>query len=93
LETFTSDYSAYFNAYASNETILDLAPRWAILQNKGVIVFGTDEKENTILSDIIIHTINAILKAEQLGGWHSISKKDIFDMEYWELEQAKLQKK
>ena len=90
LFTYTQAYEAYFNKYAKDEIMLDTAPRWAVIPNQGVVVFGTDEKENTILSDIISHTIDAILRAKQLGSWHSLDKKDIFAMEYWELEQAKL---
>ncbi len=93
LENFIQGYKQYFFEHAKDETILDLAPRWAIIKNRGVVVFGADEKENQILSDIISHTIRAILKAEKLGGWRSLKRKDIFDMEYWELEQAKLRKK
>ena len=34
----------------------------------------------------------AVLRADKLGGYESISLQDSFDMEYWELEQAKLKK-
>lgn len=90
LSDYTRNYETYFDAYAQQETMLDLAPRWAVIKNRGVVVFGKDDKENTILSDIISHTIHAMLQAEKLGGWFSLDKHDIFDMEYWELEQAKL---
>ncbi len=92
LEDFTNNYTTYFEAYAKDEVMLDLAPRWAIIKNRGVVVFGKDDKENTILTDIISHTIHAMLQAEKLGGWFSLDKHDIFEMEYWELEQAKLKK-
>ena len=92
LEEFTSNYQNYFEAYAKEEIMLDLAPRWAIIKNRGVLVFGKDDKENTILTDIISHTIEAMLRAEQIGGWFSLDKHHIFEMEYWELEQAKLKK-
>ena len=92
LEGFTENYQTYFEAYSKDEIMLDLAPRWAVVKNRGVVVFGKDEKENTILTDIISHSIHAMLQAEKLGGWFSLDKHDIFDMEYWELEQAKLKK-
>jgi NAD(P)-dependent dehydrogenase (short-subunit alcohol dehydrogenase family) len=38
------------------------------------------------------HTIECILRAEKLGGWVALPASDIFDLEYWDLEQAKLQK-
>ncbi len=92
LNSFVNEYKNYFNTYAKDETILDLAPRWAVIKNQGVVVFGKDEKENKILTDIISHTINAMIRAKDLGGWQSLNRKDIFNMEYWELEQAKLKK-
>ncbi len=93
LNLFTQSYKEYFDSYAKNEIMQDLAPRWCAVKNKGVILFGCDEKENLILSDIISHTMTAVLKAQKLGGWKSLHKKDIFAMEYWELEQAKLKSK
>ncbi|MCH9813007.1 MAG: class II aldolase/adducin family protein [Epsilonproteobacteria bacterium] len=90
LEDFVQGYKQYFFEHAKDETMLDLAPRWAVIKNRGVVVFGKDTKETTILTAIISHTINAILKAQKLGGWRSLQRTDIFDMEYWELEQAKL---
>ncbi len=90
---FVDNYKNYFYEFAKDEIILDLSPRWGIIKDMGVVVFAKDEKEEVILYDIISHTITAILKAEKLGGWRSLKRKDIFDMEYWELEQAKLRKK
>ncbi len=93
LKDFESLYKEYFKKYAKDEIMLDVAPRYAIVKNKGVVTFGRDEKENRILKDIVFHTIKAMLKSQNLGGWCSLGQKDIFDMEYWELEQAKLRKK
>ncbi len=90
LKSFTKKYSDYFKRYSNEEIMLDLAPRYAIFKDRGVLVFAEDEKEEIILKDIVLHTIRAMLKAQKHGGWRSLSQKDIFDMEYWELEQAKL---
>jgi NAD(P)-dependent dehydrogenase (short-subunit alcohol dehydrogenase family) len=49
-------------------------------------------EEAKIIADICEHTIKAIQQGEELGGWQSLSQKDLFEMEYWELEQAKLKK-
>ena len=93
LAEFVRDYQNYFNAYANKDHIcLDLAPRYAILRGIGVVALGKDEKESAIIADIVCHTITAILSAEQLGGWTSLSLGQMFEMEYWELEQAKLKK-
>ncbi len=90
---FVKDYKAYFDANASQAHIcLDLAPRYAVVKGVGIVVVGKDEKESRIIGDIVKHTITAILSAEQLGGWGSLTLSQMFEMEYWELEQAKLKK-
>ncbi len=86
-------YKSYFTRHNDgSKTMLDPAPRWGIVKGKGVFVCAKDEKEAKILSDIVSHTIDAMLRAVMLGGWKSLSIADIFAMEYWELEQAKLKK-
>ena len=94
LQQFIDLYKQYFKKHASPDHIcLDLAPRYAIIRDFGAVAFGKDEKEAKIIADIVTHNIKAMLIAEQLGGWKSLSQKDIFAMEYWELEQAKLIKR
>lgn len=93
IERFAREYQTYFDANASAEHIcLDLAPRYAVIKGVGIVVLGKDEKESRIIGEIVKHTITAILSAEQLGGWQSLTLSQMFQMEYWELEQAKLKK-
>lgn len=93
IETFTQEYQTYFDTYSKPSHIcLDLAPRYAIIKGVGAVALGKDEKESAIIADIVCHTITAILCAEQLGGWTSLNLAQMFEMEYWELEQAKLKK-
>ena len=63
-----------------------------VVKDFGVISVGKTQKEALIVNDFVSHTIEAVLRADMLGGYESISLKDSFDMEYWELEQAKLKK-
>ncbi|MFY9142977.1 class II aldolase/adducin family protein [Sulfuricurvum sp.] len=93
IAAFVQAYQEYFNLHASQEHIcLDLAPRYAIIKGLGAVALGKDTKESEIIADIVEHTITAILSAEQLGGWKSLTPSQVFAMEYWELEQAKLKK-
>ena len=93
LETFKTEYQNYFDKNSNaNHICLDLAPRYAIIKGLGAVALGKDEKESRIIADIVEHTITAILSAEQLGAWTSLSLAEMFAMEYWELEQAKLKK-
>ncbi len=82
----------YFQDNKINETLLNPAPNFAILKNKGSLSFGKNAKEANIIKDINEHTFEAILKAEKLGGYKALDASKIFEVEYWELEQAKLKK-
>ena len=92
VEKYVVDYKNYFDAYANDEIMLNPAPNYAVIKNFGVVLFGKSEKECNVLNDVVEHTMMAVLRADKLGGYESISLKDSFEMEYWELEQAKLQK-
>ena len=93
VDSFARKYQAYFEENTDGTlTILDSAPRWAVWPTKGTVAFGTRATEVSIVSDIVAHTIGAISDAERLGGWCSLPAADIFAVEYWELEQAKLGK-
>lgn len=93
LEAYKKEYQEYFQRYAKDEVMLNPTANYAVIEGFGVISFGKNQKEADIINDIVSHTINAVLRADQLGGYVSISEKDSFDMEYWELEQAKLKAK
>lgn len=92
LDAYKEEYQNYFNEFATDEICLNRAPNWAIIPNIGTVSFGKSDKECRVIEDINNHTMEAILRGECLGGFESISLKDGFEMEYWELEQAKLKK-
>jgi len=92
LHRYIRKYKKYFNKNSTNEIMLNPTPNFAILKNNGSLSFGANAKEANIIKDINNHTFEAILKAEKLGGYQALSKKEIFDVEYWSLEQAKLKK-
>ncbi len=93
MKNFAKNYQDYFEKNTGGTlTCLDKAPRWAVWLKKGILVFGCTVKEMNIVKDITEHTIKAIQQAENLGRWDALPEKDIFEIEYWELEQAKLKK-
>ena len=92
VEAYVDAYNKYFQTFATDEICLNPAPNYAVVKNVGVVLFGKNEKEVNVLNDVIEHTMMAVLRADKLGGYESISLHDSFDMEYWELEQAKLKK-
>jgi rhamnose utilization protein RhaD (predicted bifunctional aldolase and dehydrogenase) len=92
INNYKKEYISYFKEFNSNEVMLNPSPSWVVVKNFGTISFGKNKKEATIIEDINNHTMMAVLKADMIGGFRSISLKDSFEMEYWELEQIKLKK-
>jgi NAD(P)-dependent dehydrogenase (short-subunit alcohol dehydrogenase family) len=72
--------------------MLDAAPRVILDQDFGLCAVGKNMMEIGIIADLYEHTMQCILKAEIIGGWKALPASDIFDLEYWDLEQAKLKK-
>lgn len=98
IEKDIADYSLKYKKYFDrntdgNLTCLDTAPRWGVWPEHGSISFGRSVKEADVVADIAGHTMRAIQLGEALGGWKPLPEKDIFHMEYWTLQQAKLKKK
>jgi len=93
IDLFSSDYQAYFERNKKPSlTCLDHAPRYAVWKNKGILIFGPNKKRVDVVSDITDHTIKCVQWAEALGGWKPLDEGNLFDVEYWELEQAKLKR-
>jgi NAD(P)-dependent dehydrogenase (short-subunit alcohol dehydrogenase family) len=93
---FASSYRAYFERNSAKakepKTMLDPAPRMALDPQLGLAAFGRTAKDTRIVEDLYEHTVDVILRAEALGGWRALDERHTFDIEYWDLEQAKLKK-
>jgi rhamnose utilization protein RhaD (predicted bifunctional aldolase and dehydrogenase)/NAD(P)-dependent dehydrogenase (short-subunit alcohol dehydrogenase family) len=93
---YASAYRAYFErnarAAAAPRVMLDPAPRVVLDPILGLGCVGRSVKEANIVRDVYSHTIEVILAATELGGYCALPEKDIFDVEYWDLEQAKLKR-
>jgi len=96
VDAYAKAYKLYFEKYEPNakerKTMLDPAPRVILDQEFGLCAVGKNMSEIGIISDLYEHTMQCILRAEKLGGWQALPASDIFDLEYWDLEQAKLKK-
>ena len=96
VDSYKNDYLSYFKSNEPNskdrKDMLDPAPRVVLDKDLGLCSIGKSMKDVAIISDIYEHTIESILRAEKLGGFKALPESDIFDLEYWDLEQAKLQK-
>jgi NAD(P)-dependent dehydrogenase (short-subunit alcohol dehydrogenase family) len=91
---FAERYRTYFarnNARCSStKTMLDPLPRVVLVPGLGLFGLGRSKKDARIAADLAEAAIEAITGAEAIGRFESISEADMFDCEYWSLEQAKL---
>ena len=93
---YVTQYKEYFTAQEpqakERKTMLDAAPRVVLDSELGLCAVGRSAQDAGIVADIYHHTMDIILRATALGGYRALPAKDIFDVEYWDLEQAKLRK-
>lgn len=91
IKNYVTEYTKYFNDNkVEGMKILEPSPRYALIENFGAYAFGMNRKRAEVARDIARHSMKTWQWAENLGGWKALPAKDIFDVEYWELEQAKL---
>lgn len=97
LADFATWYQGYFDRNAPNasepKTILDLLPRVAAIKGLGILGIGRSQKEATIAADLAEQTARVLPSAEAIGSFEPLQEAELFEMEYWSLEQAKLAKK
>ena len=74
-------------------TMLDPAPRVVLDPRWGMLAVGVTAAAADIAADIYHHTIPTLIRSEDhLGGYQALPEGDLFELEYWELEQAKLRR-
>lgn len=93
VEAFSKSYGEYF-AEADDPDLMMLppVPHWGVFQNGHVRSFGPNLKRASISRDVAAATTDALCRAQSLGQWQGLSRSELRDLEYWELEQAKLKK-
>ena len=93
---YETNYRRYFERnnkkLKTPKTALDPLPRVILVQGLGLFGLGKSAKDAGIAADLAETTARVIADAERLGHYKCIPEKDIFDLEYWSLEQAKLGK-
>jgi rhamnose utilization protein RhaD (predicted bifunctional aldolase and dehydrogenase)/NAD(P)-dependent dehydrogenase (short-subunit alcohol dehydrogenase family) len=91
---FVADYDWYFareNAAAGNtKTKLDSAPRVVLVPGVGLFGLGRTAKDASIAADLAENTVKVVTDAEAIGRYEPLPESDLFALEYWSLEQAKL---
>ncbi|WP_348789431.1 SDR family NAD(P)-dependent oxidoreductase [Leifsonia sp. NPDC080035] len=69
---------------------IDPAPRVILDPELGLLTVGASRAAADAVHDIALHTMDIVDAADGQGGYRSLDEAHSFDIEYWELEQARL---
>ena len=92
VDAFRARYQAYFDRHNvdGKKKRLDSTPRVVLVPGLGLFGVGGSAKDAAIAADIAENTVRCITDAEGIGRFQPVSEAEMFDLEYWSLEQAKL---
>jgi rhamnose utilization protein RhaD (predicted bifunctional aldolase and dehydrogenase)/NAD(P)-dependent dehydrogenase (short-subunit alcohol dehydrogenase family) len=94
IDHFVADYHAYFARHNPRQPApkreLDPMPRVVLVPGLGLFGLGGNIRDARIAADIAESTIETVTDAEAVGRFAPAGEPDLFDIEYWSLEQAKL---
>jgi len=94
LEVYGQRYDAYFDDMCAKKRVtkkkLDSLPRVILLPGFGMCTMGKTLADAMIVADVYEHTMAVMMDAHDIGTYRPVSRADLFDVEYWSLEQAKL---
>ena len=93
---YRKKYVRYFNTnkkkVKDKKTMLDTSPRVILVQNVGLFSVGDSLSASKIAGDLTETNARVISSVEETTKYKFIPEKDLFDVEYWSLEQAKIRK-
>ncbi len=96
LSAYADRYHEYFKRACAlrgvSRTELDPWPRVLLFPGLGALTVGKTKADAEIVADVYEHTAEVIDAATAFGSYRPVDEPDLFDVEYWSLEQAKLQK-
>ena len=95
-DNYRKKYINYFNVnkkkVKGKKVMLDTSPRVVFVQNVGMFSIGKDLNGAKIAGDLTDTNAKVIASVEETSAYKFIPEKDLFDVEYWSLEQAKIKK-
>ena len=94
VDSFVAEYHAYFARHNARQDPpkreLDPMPRVILVPGLGLFGLGRNARDARIAADIAQSNVETTTGAEAIGRFEPIGEADLFDIEYWSLEQAKL---
>ena len=93
-EEYRADYKAYYDAYATDESpaMRGADPLIVLIPGVGMFSYGKNKQTARVAGEFYINAINVMRGAESLSTYAPISDEEKFRIEYWALEEAKLQR-
>ena len=96
VDAYVCAYKSYFDEHAplakEPKTMLDPAPRMVLDPQFGLAAAGRTAKDAAIVEELYRHSMQVMQRSQALGGYHALPARELFEVEYWDLEQAKLRK-
>ncbi|MGN7950276.1 bifunctional aldolase/short-chain dehydrogenase [Microbacterium sp. 22215] len=91
---YRADYQAYYDAHATSESpaIRGADPLIVLVPGIGMFSYGANKQTARVAGEFYVNAINVMRGAEALSTYSPISDAEKFDIEYWALEEAKLQR-
>jgi rhamnulose-1-phosphate aldolase/alcohol dehydrogenase len=93
-EAYRADYQAYYDAHATAESpaIRGADPLIVLIPGVGMFSYGANKQTARVAGEFYLNAINVMRGAEALSTYTPISDAEKFRIEYWALEEAKLQR-
>ncbi len=93
-ENYRNEYIDYYNTCKHNNSpaIRDANPVVIIFPRVGMFTFAKNKQTARVASEFYINAINVMKGAEAISVYTSLPRQEAFDIEYWLLEEAKLQR-
>ncbi|WP_027233145.1 bifunctional rhamnulose-1-phosphate aldolase/short-chain dehydrogenase [Phyllobacterium sp. UNC302MFCol5.2] len=94
LEDYRTDYARYYNAckHANSPAMRDPNPVIFLIPGVGMLSFAKDKATARIAGEFYVNAINVMRGASSVSEYQGLSEQEAFDIEYWLLEEAKLQR-
>ncbi|PSR57172.1 bifunctional rhamnulose-1-phosphate aldolase/short-chain dehydrogenase [Adhaeribacter arboris] len=93
-EAYRADYTAYYerSKHPNSPAVRDANPVIIIYPGVGMFSFAKDKQTARVASEFYINAINVMRGAEAISEYRGLPEQEAFDIEYWLLEEAKLQR-
>ncbi|MCB8983515.1 MAG: bifunctional rhamnulose-1-phosphate aldolase/short-chain dehydrogenase [Ardenticatenaceae bacterium] len=94
LDHYRQDYASYYNAckHPNSPAMRDPNPTVILIPGLGLIAWGKNKSESRVTAEFYSLAIQVMRAAEAISQYQGLPRQEAFDIEYWLLEEAKLQR-